>query len=91
MNATSVPLAVRFRKGLHRLVDLDTNGIATTSTGKPLDKGGGKTEADRARLAKQAQAVNISKQEERQRMVEAVHLAAKKLRAQRHKKRKRYG
>lgn len=76
-----MPLAVRFRKGKHRLVELGTGGVALGANGKPLDQGGGKGEGERKRLAKQATAVNLSKMEEEQRIVEAQREHAKNVRA----------
>lgn len=70
-NETAVPLAVRFRQGLYRLVDLDSGGIAKSQGGDAIDAGGGKSAAAKRKLEKQAQAVNISQQERRQKMVEA--------------------
>ena len=66
-----MPLAVRQQRGLFRIIDLDTGGIAKRANGEPLDDGGGASEAVRERLEKQAQAINISKMERLQRQVEA--------------------
>lgn len=66
-----MPLAVRLQRGVYRLVDLDSGGIAKTQGGDAIDAGGGKSEAAKRKLEKQAQAVNISQQERRQQMVEA--------------------
>lgn len=55
-----MPVVVRWRGDLYRLVDVETATLARDAQGNTIDKGGGASEKHKTDLEQQAKAINAN-------------------------------